>query len=74
MGDEQPLTATLFQRMQTVAGRDLCELFGYQKKVTYHHAAQSVVLRHCCLQRPTADAQREHWNLHDMVHEARSNP
>ena len=70
MGDEQPLTATLFQRMQTIAGRDLCELFGYQKKVTCHHAAQSVVLRHCSLQRPTADAQREHWNLHDMVHES----
>ncbi len=56
MSDEQPLTATLFERMQTIAGGNLRELFGDQEEVTCHHAAQSIVLRYCILQRPEVDA------------------
>ena len=70
MSDEQPLTATLFERMQTITGRDLRKLLGDQEKVTCHHAAQSFVFRYCLLQCPTADAQCEYWNLYDMVHES----
>jgi len=67
MSDEQPKTAALFERMQTIAGRDLRELLGDQNEISCHHAAQGVVLQYCILQCLAADAQRNSWNLYDKV-------
>ena len=67
MRDEQPKTAALFERMQTIAGRALHELLGEQNEISCHHAAQIVVLQHCILQCLAADAQRDSWNLYDKV-------
>ena len=67
MRDEQPKTTTLFERMQTIAGRALHELLGEQNEILCHHAAQGVVLQYCILQCLAADAQRDSRNLHDKV-------
>jgi len=74
VSDEQPLTAALFERMQSIAGRDLRELLGDQKQVTRHDAAQSGVLRHCTLQFTAADAQSRGWNLYEVVHQRAAEP
>jgi len=70
MSDEQPIAAALFERMQTIASRDLRQFFGDQEEIPCQHAAQSVVLPYFILQCPAADAQCAYWNLDDMIHKS----
>lgn len=74
MSDEEPKTAALFERMQSIAGRDLRELLGDQEQVACHHTLQGIVFLNRILQCLAADAQRGGRNLDDMIHKSAIEP